>query len=303
MGVLLQHVAEVYAFVYFGALVVVCLLEWALPLRPQVPAVRLRWLSNFGIAILNTLLIRSLFPVLTIGWAVLCSSRGWGLFNNVAAPAWLTIGLSIIWLDLLFYVQHAAMHRVPMLWRAHLTHHTDHDFDFTTGVRAHPAETLLTNVVAFAGIAVAGAPALAVLLYQLLTIAFGFIGHSNVRVPRALDRVLRLVVVTPDMHRVHHSVDTREGNTNFSNLFPWWDFVFRTYRDQPAAGHTGMSFGVRGFEETKHLSLEWMLAQPFLNPSSPLTENPPAKTDAPASSTAAAVATGAKDAADAQLSR
>jgi sterol desaturase/sphingolipid hydroxylase (fatty acid hydroxylase superfamily) len=266
MGVLLQHVAEVYALVYFGFLIAVCLLEWAIPLRPQLDAVRLRWASNIGIAILNTFIVRALFPVLGIGWAILCADRGWGLFNNVAWPAWLTIAVSVAWLDLLFYGLHAAMHRVPLLWRAHRTHHTDQDFDFSTGLRAHPAEMLLTTVVTMAGIAVVGASPLAVVCYHVLTIAFGFIGHSNIRIPAALDRALRLVMVTPDMHRVHHSVDAREGNTNLSNLFPWWDYVFQTYLAQPAAGHLDMSFGVRGFEAHKHLSLHWMLAQPFLSP-------------------------------------
>ena len=273
MGVLLQHVSEVYAFVYFGIIAAVCLLEWAIPLRPQHHAVNLRWLSHIGLAILNTFIVRALFPVLGIGWAFFCAERGWGLFNNVASPEWLVVPLSVAWLDLLFYAQHVAMHRVPFLWRAHLTHHTDQDFDFSTGLRSHPLETLLTTAINFAGIAIVGASPLAVLFHQALTIAFSFIGHSNVRISPALDRVLRFVVVTPDMHRVHHSVDVREGNSNLSNLFPWWDYVFRTYLPQPAAGQTGMSLGVHGFKDEKHLSLHWMLAQPFLSP------EPPAKSD------------------------
>jgi sterol desaturase/sphingolipid hydroxylase (fatty acid hydroxylase superfamily) len=266
MGVLLQHAAEVYAFVYFGTLIGVSLLEWAAPLRPSHDAMRLRWLSNVGISILNVFIVKALFPVLAVGWAAYCAERGWGLFHYIDWPAWLTIGISIAWLDLLFYVQHVGMHRIPVLWRAHRTHHTDHDFDFTTGLRAHPAETLLSNVVMFAGIVVVGASPLAVLLAQLMSIALAFIGHANLRVPRGLDRVLRVVIVTPDMHRVHHSVDVREGESNFSNIFPWWDYLFGSYLDQPAAGHTAMQFGVQGFEARKHLSLPWMLVQPFLRP-------------------------------------
>jgi sterol desaturase/sphingolipid hydroxylase (fatty acid hydroxylase superfamily) len=269
VGVLLQHAAEVYAFVYFGLIIACCALEWALPLRPQADTVRLRWLSNFGIYILGVFIVRALFPVLAVGWAAHCAQRGWGLFNQVQLPGWLAGLLAIAWLDLLFYIHHFAMHRVPLLWRAHRTHHTDHDFDFSTGLRAHPAETLFTTGVMFAGIYLAGASPVAVLVYQLLTIAFGFIGHANVRLPGALDRALRCVVVTPDMHRVHHSVDLREGESNFSNLFPWWDYAFTTYVAQPAAGQQHMEFGVRGFEARKHLSLPWMLAQPFVRPDRP----------------------------------
>jgi sterol desaturase/sphingolipid hydroxylase (fatty acid hydroxylase superfamily) len=269
MGALLQHAGEVSALVFFGALIAASLLEWAVPRRPISDTVRLRWLSNFGISILNVFILRSVFPVLSVGWAFYCASRGWGLFHRVDWPAWLTVPLGIAWLDVLFYAQHVAMHRVPLLWRAHRTHHTDHDCDFSTGLRAHPTETLLTNGVTFAGILVSGASPLAVFLGQLLATAFAFLGHSNVRLPLALDRALRLVMVTPDMHRVHHSVDVKEGDSNFSTLFPWWDRLFGTYQDQPAAGHARMAFGVRGFEARKHLSLPWMLAQPFLRPKQP----------------------------------
>ena len=269
MGVLLQHTAEAYALVYFGALIVASLLEWALPLRPSHEALRLRWLSNVSISILGSFIVKALFPFLAIGWAAYCAERSWGLFHLVAWPGWLTVLLSIFWLDFVFYAQHVVMHKVPLLWRLHRTHHTDHDFDFTTGLRAHPAETLLTNVVVFAAIAMIGASPLAVMLSQLMTIALSFLGHSNVRVSPAVDRVLRLVIVTPDMHRVHHSVDIHEGESNYSNLFPWWDFMFGSYLDQPAAGQTGMTFGVQGFEARKHQSLPWMLAQPLLRPDHP----------------------------------
>jgi sterol desaturase/sphingolipid hydroxylase (fatty acid hydroxylase superfamily) len=244
-------------------------------------AVRLRWLSNFGISILSAAIVRALFPFVGVAWAVYCAERGWGLFNHVIWPASLTVVLGIAWLDFLSYGQHVAMHKVPLFWRMHRVHHTDHDFDFSTGLRAHPAEMLLANVVMFAGILVAGASPLAVFLNQLLSISLSFLGHGNVRLPTALDRALRFVLVTPDMHRVHHSVDVREGESNFSNLFPWWDHLFATYLDQPAAGHTDMTFGVRGFEARKHLSLPWMLAQPFLDP------NPPPSLDAVVATTVA----------------
>jgi len=212
--------------------------------------------------------------VLSVGWAAYCAKRGWGVFNHVDWPAWLTTAIGIVWLDFLLYAQHVAMHKVPLLWRSHRTHHTDHDYDFTTGLRAHPTETLLTNGVFFAGIPLSGVSPLTVFLVQSLSMAFAFLEHSNVRLPPALDRVLRFVIVTPDMHRVHHSVDVREGESNYSNLFPWWDRLFGTYLDQPAAGHARMTFGVRGFEARKHLSLPWMLAQPFMRPKPPAGGDP-----------------------------
>ena len=266
MGVLLQHAAEVYTLVYFGTLIGVSLLEWIIPLRPPAETIRLRWLNNVGISILNIFIVKAIFPILGVAWATYCANRGWGLFHHVSWPAWLTFGISVVWLDFLFYVQHVGMHRVPLLWRMHRAHHTDHDFDFTTGLRAHPTETLLTNVVIFGGILVAGAPPVAVFINQLMSVALAFIGHSNLRIPLVVDRALRFVIVTPDMHRVHHSVDVREGESNFANVFPWWDRLFGSYLDQPAAGHTNMTFGVEGFQARKHLSLPWMLAQPFLRP-------------------------------------
>lgn len=269
MGELLQHAGEVYVVAYFGILLAVSALEWAIPLRPVSDVVRLRWLSNFGISILSAVIVRALFPLLGIGWAAYCAERGWGLFNNVSSPVWLTVAVSIVWLDFLSYAQHVAMHKVPLFWRMHRAHHTDHEYDLTTGLRAHPAESLLSNFVIFVGILVAGASPLSVFLNQLMTIVLSFLGHGNVRLPTPLDRALRVVLVTPDMHRVHHSVDLREGESNFSNLFPWWDHLFATYVDQPAAGHADMIFGVHGFEARKHLSLPWMLVQPFLRPDPP----------------------------------
>jgi sterol desaturase/sphingolipid hydroxylase (fatty acid hydroxylase superfamily) len=156
------------------------------------------------------------------------------------------------------------MHRVPLLWRLHRTHHTDHDFDFSTGLRFHPLETILGTAVSFATILVLGAPPGAVFVLQLLSLGVSFIDHANVRVPRSLDRILRPVFVTPDMHRIHHSQDAREGQSNFANLFSWWDRLFATYIHESAAGSAGMTFGVEGFANRKHLTLPWMLAQPFL---------------------------------------
>jgi sterol desaturase/sphingolipid hydroxylase (fatty acid hydroxylase superfamily) len=268
LGTLLRHGAEVSTFIYFGLAIAVSLLEWVIPRRRVADTVRLRWLSNISIAIVGTVLVRSLFPMLSVAWATLCHGRGWGFFNHVACPAWLAFVLTLVALDAVYYAQHYALHRVPLLWRLHRTHHTDQEFDFSTGVRSHPFETILTTVVSFTTIFVLGAPPIAVFMMMLLSTAVTFVDHANVRVPSSLDRVLRLVLVTPDMHRIHHSRDVREGESNLSNLFSWWDRLFSTYRDQPAAG-ADMAFGVAGFEERRHLTLPWMLAQPFLHPDGP----------------------------------
>jgi sterol desaturase/sphingolipid hydroxylase (fatty acid hydroxylase superfamily) len=202
--------------------------------------------------------------MVAVGWAAFCHTRGWGLFNQVAAPAWLAFLMTFFGLDLLYYAQHYVMHQVPVLWRLHRTHHTDQEFDFSTGLRFHPLEAIVTTAAIFAFITALGAPPAAVFVLQLLSLGVSFIDHANVRVSPSLDRVLRLVFVTPDMHRIHHSQNAREGQSNFSNVFSWWDRLFATYVHEPAAGAAGLTFGVEGFAHRKHIMLPWMLAQPFL---------------------------------------
>lgn len=265
MGALLHRASEGYALAYFGALIVVALLEAAIPFRPVGDTVRLRWLSNIGIAVLDTAVVRWLFPLVGVGWATFCSTRGWGFFNAFAVPAWFSFVVTVLVIDLLIYAQHFALHRVPLLWLVHRTHHTDQVFDLTTGVRFHPIETILGTAVTLVVILALGAPPVAVFAIQLLSVAFAFLEHANVRLAPSWDRLLRLIVVTPDMHRIHHSCEVREGNSNFSNVFPWWDRLFGTYIDQPTVGAARVAFGVEGFEDRKHLALPWMLAQPFLH--------------------------------------
>jgi sterol desaturase/sphingolipid hydroxylase (fatty acid hydroxylase superfamily) len=264
MDGLLQRAAEVYALAYFGLVLAAAVLEWVIPCRPVTDSLKLRWFGNISLSILDTVVVRSLFPMLAVGWAAFCHSHGWGLFSLVTAPAWLAFIVSVLALDFLYYAQHYTMHRVPVLWRLHRTHHTDQEFDFSTGLRFHPLETIVTTAAVFGFIMALGAPPAAVFVLQLFSVAVSFIDHANVRVPASLDRVLRLVFVTPDMHRIHHSQDAREGQSNFANLFSWWDRLFATYIHESAAGSAGMTFGVEGFANRKHLTLPWMLAQPFL---------------------------------------
>ncbi len=212
---------------------------------------------------MDTLLARIVAPAGAVGFAVFAETRGWGLFNNIETRAWLAFVLALTLLDLAIYVQHRVFHYVPALWRLHRMHHADLDIDVTTGARFHPIEILLSLGIKFAFIAALGAPALAVLLFEIALNATSMFNHGNVRMPAGVERVLRWLVVTPDMHRVHHSILRRETDSNFGFNFPWWDRLLRTYRSQPEAGHDKMTIGIEQFREPKELRLDRMLAQPF----------------------------------------
>jgi sterol desaturase/sphingolipid hydroxylase (fatty acid hydroxylase superfamily) len=190
-------------------------------------------------------------------------ARGWGLFNVFAVPSWLAIAVSIVLLDLVIYLQHVAFHYIPAFWRLHRMHHADLEFDVTTGARFHPIEIALSMLLKFAVVATLGVPPLAVLLFEVLLNATAMFNHANVRVPLGLDRILRLIVVTPDMHRVHHSAVVNETNSNFGFNLPWWDRLFRTYRAQPALGHDAMTIGIAEIRDPAEQRLDRMLSQPF----------------------------------------
>ena len=250
--------------VFAGILAVMMAWEAALPRRRRAVSRWRRWPSNFGIVVLNTLVVRLLFPTAAVGLAWFAAERGWGLFNAVDLPTAVAVVASIVALDLVIYLQHVLFHAVPALWRLHRMHHADLDFDVTTGARFHPIEIVLSMVVKLAAVAVLGAPAVAVVVFEVLLNASAMFNHSNIRIPLGVDRLLRWIVVTPDMHRVHHSIVPSETNSNFGFNLPWWDRLLGTYRDQPAAGHDGMIIGIEQFREPKYLRLDWLLAQPFL---------------------------------------
>jgi sterol desaturase/sphingolipid hydroxylase (fatty acid hydroxylase superfamily) len=222
-----------------------------------------RWPNNLGVVVVDTLLVRVLFPATAVGLALLAEARGFGLFNMVLLPGWIRILASIVILDFAIYLQHVLFHAVPALWRLHRMHHADLEFDVTTGLRFHPIEILLSMVIKFAVITALGAPAVAVLIFEVLLNATSMFNHSNIRIPLGADRVLRWLVVTPDMHRVHHSIIAREANSNFGFSLPWWDRLFGTYRAQPAAGHEAMAIGIEQFRDPRELGLDRMLIQPF----------------------------------------
>jgi sterol desaturase/sphingolipid hydroxylase (fatty acid hydroxylase superfamily) len=224
---------------------------------------RLRWSSNLGVVAINTVLVRLAFPVLAVGLALLTEQRGWGLLNSLALPAWVSFGVALLALDLAIYLQHVLFHAVPGLWRLHRMHHADLELDVTTGLRFHPVEILLSLGVKLGVVAALGPPAMAVLVFEVLLNATSMFNHGNVRLPGWIDRRLRWLVVTPDMHRVHHSIHPAETNSNFGFNLPWWDRLLGTYRDQPRDGHEAMTIGIEQFRTCRDLRLDQMLIQPW----------------------------------------
>jgi sterol desaturase/sphingolipid hydroxylase (fatty acid hydroxylase superfamily) len=222
-----------------------------------------RWPNNLGLVVVDTVLVRILFPTTAVGLALIARAHGIGLFNVVPLPPWFGLVASVILLDLTIYFQHVLFHAVPVLWRLHRMHHADLDIDGSTGLRFHPIEILLSMVIKLAVVIALGAPAVAVLIFEILLNATSIFNHGNIRIPEAFDHVLRWFVVTPDMHRVHHSVLSRETNSNFGFNLPWWDRLFGTYRAQPAAGHEAMTIGIEQFRNRRELGLDRMLLQPF----------------------------------------
>ena len=251
---------------FLGILAAMATWEIIAPRRRQEAWRSIRWSSNLGIAFLNSLLVRLLFPTAAVGLAVLAESREWGLFNVLDPPWWIAVVASVVVLDLAIYLQHVLFHAVPALWRLHRMHHADLAFDVTTGVRFHPLEIVLSMGIKLAVVAALGPPAGAVLVFEVLLNGTSMFNHGNVRMPGGLDRVLRWIVVTPDMHRVHHSIQPKETNSNFGFNLPWWDRLFGTYRAQPEDGHEEMIIGIEQFRDRRDLWLDRMLIQPGLGP-------------------------------------
>lgn len=253
---------------FFGILAAMILWEVVAPRRVRAFSRLRRWPSNLGIVVLNSVLLKVVFPMTAVALAAAGEANGWGLLNAFAMPYWAKFLLALLVLDFAIYLQHVMFHAVPALWRLHRMHHADLDFDVTTGARFHPVEILLSMGIKFMVVTALGAPAAAVLLFEILLNGTAMFNHGNVRIPRAIDRILRWIVVTPDMHRVHHSILVRETNSNFGFNLPWWDRLFGTYRDQPQAGHEGMTIGIEQFRDGRELWLDRMLVQPLRGPAS-----------------------------------
>lgn len=242
--------------------------ELASPRRRQQIGRLARWPSNLAVVALGAVLLRLVVPTAAVGLAVLGEERGWGLLPALGLPWWAAVVAGMLLLDLVIYLQHVMFHAVPVLWRLHRMHHADLEFDVTTGLRFHPLEILLSMGIKLAAVAAFGVPAVAVLLFEVVLNATSMFNHGNVRIPLWLDRRLRWLLVTPDMHRVHHSILPHETNSNFGFSLSWWDRLLGTYRDQPEAGHDGMTIGIEQFRDPRELRLDRMLWQPLRGPAS-----------------------------------
>jgi len=249
---------------FFGIFSVMALWELLAPRRVLTQSKSARWMNNIALVIVNTVVVRIIFPTAAIGVAAYATEQQWGLFNQVNSPAWLAVIVSVVLLDGLIYMQHVMFHAVPAFWRLHRVHHADMDFDVTTGARFHTIEIVLSMLIKFAAILLLGPPLAAVVIFEVLLNATSMFNHSNVRLPLEFDRLLRVFIVTPDMHRVHHSHYAHETNSNFGFSLSLWDRLFGTYRAQPDDGHENMVIGIDTFRDSKQcIPLYRLLLMPF----------------------------------------
>ncbi|MDH5436697.1 MAG: sterol desaturase family protein [Gammaproteobacteria bacterium] len=250
---------------FFGIFIIMALWELVAPRRELTVSKVVRWANNLGLIIFNSFVLRLLFPLAAVGVAIFATEQGWGLLNYYTIGTSLAVIVSVVVMDFCIYIQHVMVHAIPVLWRLHRVHHADLDYDVTTGARFHTLEIILSMGIKFAVILLLGPPVVAVIIFEIMLNATAMFNHSNVRIPERIDNILRLLVVTPDMHRVHHSIEDDEANSNFGFSLPWWDRLFGTYRDQPRGGHTGMTIGIRSYRDTKHCSwLSGLLIMPFI---------------------------------------
>jgi sterol desaturase/sphingolipid hydroxylase (fatty acid hydroxylase superfamily) len=256
---------ELVARIAAAAAVFAVMVLWEVlaPRRPWSVGRLARWPHNLGIVVIDALAVRILIPAAAVGAALVAAGNGWGLFHVAGLRLSLASLLGFLALDVAIYAQHVAFHKVPLLWRLHRMHHADLDIDVTTGVRFHPIEIVLSMLIKIAVVLALGIPPVAVFVFEVVLNATSMFNHGNVAMPSWLDRVLRLIVVTPDMHRVHHSIDPRETDSNFGFNLPWWDRLFGTYRAAPQAGHDRMTIGLSTFRDRAELRLDRLLTQPF----------------------------------------
>lgn len=249
--------------VFGGVLVLMAALETLFPRKPRTQPRLIRWVTNFGILVFYSALLRLLFPVMAMGVAVFAVSKGWGLLNLIEMPLWVHIVISAILLDLAVYWQHVASHKIPAIWAFHKMHHADRDIDVTTGNRFHPVEIILSMLYKMLVVLALGPHVVGVILFEIILNGSAMFNHANLRLPLWLDKIVRLVFVTPDMHRVHHSVIPRETNSNYGFNLTLWDRIFGSYIDQPQQGHDNMTIGLPQYQTDKPSHLLWCLMLPF----------------------------------------
>jgi sterol desaturase/sphingolipid hydroxylase (fatty acid hydroxylase superfamily) len=261
---------------FFGILVIMFLWELIAPRRPLTTSKITRWFSNLSLVLIDSIAVRLVFPTALAGVALLTQRQGWGLSNQFELSYWLKIIFSVLILDLAIYLQHVMFHSAPLFWRLHMVHHSDMDIDVTTGVRFHPIEIILSMGIKMIVVILIGAPPVSVLIFEIILNGTSMFNHGNVRYPQQIDSFLRLLVVTPEMHRVHHSTIRWETNSNLGFNFPWWDRLFGTYRDQPTKGHLEMTIGLDQYKEPQKLTLPWLIVLPFIGKLGkyPMTRSP-----------------------------
>jgi sterol desaturase/sphingolipid hydroxylase (fatty acid hydroxylase superfamily) len=248
---------------FVGVLLLVAVGEVISPRRPLKDNRKKRWVTNLSLIFIDSAVVRLLFPILPVALAATAEERGWGLLNVFRLSHWTGIVLSLLLLDFIIYLQHLMFHYIPVLWRLHRMHHTDLDLDVTSGNRFHPLEIVISMLIKLTAILLLGAPAQAILIFEVVLNASAMFNHGNIKLPAAFDRLLRTCLVTPDMHRVHHSTIARETNSNFGFNLPWWDHIFGTYRNQPEQGHMEMTIGLKEYRDPKKLTLLRLLVQPL----------------------------------------
>ena len=249
---------------FIGILTIIALWEVLFPRRKLQYSKFVRWYSNIGISFFSTFIIRIIFPFLAVEASLMAYEDYWGFLNSFELFHWIFIPLCVLFLDFIIYMQHRLFHKVPLLWCLHKMHHSDLDYDVTTAIRFHPIEIALSMIIKIAIIILFGIPALAVIIFEILLNGMALFNHGNIYIPPYIDKVLRLFIVTPDMHRVHHSLIVKETHSNFGFNFPWWDRFFKTYIDQPEKNHLSMTIGIPEFRKKKYLHIYWLLAQPFI---------------------------------------
>jgi len=252
--------------VFAGLFALLALAEVIWPRRSLTVTKSRRWVANIGIIVADALVVRLLFPVLPMTLAATAQAKGWGLFNLLGIAGWIELLTGLLILDLVIYLQHRLFHRLPLLWQLHRMHHTDLDLDVSSGTRFHPFEIALSLLIKMVVVLLFGIAPLTVLLFEILLNATSMFNHANLAIPPAIDRWLRLILITPDLHRVHHSVIPRETDSNFGFSQPWWDRLLGTYRDQPSEGHARMTIGLREYRNQNELSIWRLLRIPFETP-------------------------------------
>ncbi|MCK7458032.1 sterol desaturase family protein [Idiomarina aminovorans] len=255
--------------IFVGVLLIMVLWEFSSPKRQPRHSRKQRWPANLAIVAVDTVLLRIIAPVGLTGVALVAAENGWGLLNSInksgtGIPFWVAVVASIVVLDIVIYWQHRLFHRVPVLWRMHRVHHADPDFDVTTGLRFHPAEIVLSFIIKAVAVVALGAPALAVIVFEVILNACSLFNHGNVALPKPIERVARKVLITQELHRIHHSVEKEETNSNYGFSVSWWDHLFRSYTGKAKAGSDHIDIGLKEYRDSKVTTKLWgLLKIPF----------------------------------------